>query len=472
MVRRPLLSLLLFPCATALFAQTWTATDINGTTWSLQDLLAQGKTVLVDIATPTCPRQPMHEAGVYKKLWEEFGPDGSDELMIFWVDATGASTATLQNGPVDYVTGVPYPIISGQGQGPLVANAYNYPGQIHRYVMGPGTGAADDIGLSTFWPTAFQTLADHSPALIHGPTDANIIDMGAEPNCADGHAWVMLMNQGSAPLSNVTFTLEGNGIVLGTLAWTGTIMPMMRDYVMMPTGLLSGSGPFTVSVSVPGDAHAPGNEQAITVANSVEAPSRHLTLQVMTNNQPLQTGWQILNEMGNVEYQRVNGNYNDANDINVHQLELEPDHCYTLRVYDIAGNGMCCNAGNGFYALKNRYGTPNFFIQGGEFGYEVRHTFRTPASEPVGLEEQRTTLPLSLHPNPTTGLVSLELPSADASSLSVTVCDMTGRQVLAHSWMNWPGKGTVDLGAFPNGAYAVTVGTGERSSTQRVLLSK
>jgi hypothetical protein len=98
--------------------QSWTATDINGNEVSIQALLDEGKTVLVDISAYWCgPCWAWHTSRIMDKLYHEFGPDGTNDLAIIWVDGDAATTLALLNGGSgsqgDWVTGTTADIEAG-----------------------------------------------------------------------------------------------------------------------------------------------------------------------------------------------------------------------------------------------------------------------------------------------------------------------------------------------------------------------
>lgn len=114
-------------------APDWVLVDLDGNTHHLQEYLDAGKTVYIDMFATWCgPCWNYHQTHALKNLYEQYGPNGTDEVMVFGIEADQSTPTNCiyddacPSSQGDWTAGVPYPIIDLTAtNGANMANDYN-----------------------------------------------------------------------------------------------------------------------------------------------------------------------------------------------------------------------------------------------------------------------------------------------------------------------------------------------------------
>lgn len=98
-------------------APDFTVTDIEGNEHNLYTYLDAGKVVILDCSATWCPPcWTFHQNHYLKSLDDQFGPKGTDQVVVLFYEADASTNSDDLNGTGsntqgDWVTGVEYPII-------------------------------------------------------------------------------------------------------------------------------------------------------------------------------------------------------------------------------------------------------------------------------------------------------------------------------------------------------------------------
>lgn len=115
-------------------APDFTLDDIvDSNTYNLYSYLNQGKTCFVEIFAAHCPGcWGYHQAETLKNLYNTYGPNGTDEVMVFALeyDQYNFYDAFIGIGPAwvtagNWLDGTPYPIFQVEGADRTVFDDYN-----------------------------------------------------------------------------------------------------------------------------------------------------------------------------------------------------------------------------------------------------------------------------------------------------------------------------------------------------------
>jgi PKD repeat protein len=115
-------------------APDWTLTDLDGNTHTLYDELDAGRQVYLVFSATWCgPCWNYHNTGHMESIYEDFGPNGTNEARVYFIEADLGTAEACLYGPSgcngttqgNWVDGIPFPIINlTSTNGPTVASDY------------------------------------------------------------------------------------------------------------------------------------------------------------------------------------------------------------------------------------------------------------------------------------------------------------------------------------------------------------
>ncbi len=257
-----------------------------------------------------------------------------------------------------------------------------------------------------------------------------------------------LRNDGNTPLTSATIQYSINGGAPQSYAWSGYLTTYEREDVPLPVIYFdaNSSGPHTLLCSVYSpngqqDEDIGNNNRTFSFENAPASATTTLTLELKTDFYGYEIYWEIVDESGAVfafggnEVVGVSGGgYNNAtpadpgaysnNQLIITPIELPVEGCYTFRILDAFGDGMCCTYGSGFYRLRDEDG--NWLFAGGAFGAEERRPFLAGPWQVTAVSSTHEAAQVSISPNPSPAgawLAQFELPSQSAVYARVYAAD-------------------------------------------------
>ena len=373
-------------------AQTWTATDINGTSYDLANYT--NKATLVDISAHWCgPCWGWHTGGVMEELYHDFGPDGTNEFMVFFIDGDAASSVAILNGAGNsqgnWVTGTPYPLIGPNGQGSSVASNYTFPGYPTLFLH-CGTGIAPEIDRNEKW-VFWNEVLNCSQSFQWQNDDATLLLHHGMKICTNGNEPEVEIYNASAYVNLTSATLElrdPNGTLVHTQQWQGNLSPFGHTVATI-NYLITTPGTWTAKIVLPNgitDTRPNGDEENIEVIAPLTNIHTDITVTIVSDRYGSETTWSIGD--GSVTYMN-GGPYNDLSSNGTTPQtpsvgSIPPNTCVTFKIEDSYGDGMCCSYGNGSYTVTDGLG--NIIMQGGEFSTLEEIKFET-GNFTVGINE-------------------------------------------------------------------------------------
>lgn len=194
-----------------------------------------------------------------------------------------------------------------------------------------------------------------------------------------------------------------------------------------------------------------------------------IIVQVKTDKSPADFTWEIRDVNGDVVEQ--GGPYPNQSSLYKDTIQLPINTCYTFHALDAGGNGLCCDNGIGFVKLFDSEGH-NFFVAN-KFGYESFTQFYVDSY--VGIANRSVEPSLSVHPNPASDFLSIDLSLKSASNVIQIISDLTGKEIFKSSYGNLNAGNhdlSLDVSGLPNGIYLLRMQTDNGVLVKKVFIQR
>ncbi len=352
------------------FAPDFELTDLDGNTWHLYEVLESGKHVILDFSATWChPCWLYHEEGTLNEAYQLYGPNGTNELMIFMIEGDEETNiACLYNLPDcsystqgDWTAGTLYPIINDD----FIADTYEISGWPTHFHICP-----NKIISHTYQPS-LETIDYflHSCAEPVGQNNALIQSYNSYSGEFCHHMTtapsLKVQNMGHLNMEHASASCYMNGALRTTTTWEGHVIPFDTFTLSFPEIMIDEEATVLLRIdSVNGsiDDDISNNEVSAQFTPTSSSSENRLQLELKTNYQPEGVYWEVTNSDSAVLYKGGNatvigkeddgGTYTNTYSVYNISIPLPGDGCYALKFYDING----ANAGVDYYKLTGPFG--------------------------------------------------------------------------------------------------------------------
>jgi len=439
-------------------ANDWTLTDLNGVEWNLYTLLNEGKSVFLDFSAVWCdPCWSYHNTGNLESLYELYGPDGTDEVMVFFIEADGGSTIDQMNGigagtMGNWVNGTSYPMFltqAGDDSYDVVGDyAIGYFPTIYRVCP---NRIIEEVGQAST-AVLYSSISDCAVATANN--DPAIFEYtGATAGCSNAEIAVEIQNMGFETLTAFTIKAFDGATELISYDWTGSLgIYEFTEVTLGDITLAESNTDIDIQITSADDNTSNNNITAnITYEDNV---SMVVHLEIKTDNYPTQTHWEIINEATGIEIYD-GGPYSTADKNEVvfdEDIALPSIGCYTLNFFDNGGDGI---TGTGYFKLYDASGD---LIANGfeEIGFKKSVALKVTGL--TGIENEITLNDNAIYPNPADANFEYSFNLPTTSSVKIELVDMLGRVLTTidnNTLIAGTHNYTVNVFNFENGIYFI-----------------
>ncbi len=447
-------------------AEDFTATDLNGQVWNLYSLLDAGQVVVLHfMSTHSLPAWAYHQGKSLHTFYQQQGPSGANRARVFLLESDSTTNVSCLYGAAgcngstwgNWVAGTPFPILNDHS----IAGLYGIMGLPSIVLICPNRKA------HVLRPMPAAELAQHAEdcSVAFGQYNAAIGSLHT------GMPWLevcspvaltpraTLLNLGQKPLTQAVLQLLWNDSLVGALSWQGHLGTYEEVPVNFPVFEIDKGGTleariYSFNAGAAADEDLSNNTRVLAFEPAPRAPGEVFLLKIRTDAFGEETYWELRNAAGQVLRRGGNqavgpqgggrgvtpnggpGAY--GSNVTIHDtLYLPEPGCYSLYFVDAYGDGMCCTHGQGYFQLFRLLpNSSDLVLSGGSFGaYEYRR-FNTDGSVSTHLSEGEAAAAVRLWPNPTSGVLMLEVTWPHSEMVSAQVVDAFGRLMGGPQWLH------------------------------------
>lgn len=270
-----------------------------------------------------------------------------------------------------------------------------------------------------------------------------------------------IINRGNNNITSAVLSINDNGSTY-TLNWTGNLATSQEAVI---PATFSGSGTITAvlsSVNGLADSKPSNNTNSLSYTITPALPNytaSKVKLDLKLDNYGSETHWQLIDSSGNVLYKSTS--YSDVTNpaLKTFTFTLANNTCYSFRIYDDYGDGICCDSGSGYYKLTTDTGTVMVNQKSFNGSYDA---YAFSLGTLLAAEDVKK-VNIEIFPNPVNDILNITKVSNNAT---FTIYNITGQIISKGKVIN----NKVDVASLAKGVYMIDVS--EKGTTSKLKFIK
>lgn len=262
---------------------------------------------------------------------------------------------------------------------------------------------------------------------------------------------IVLNNNGTNTLTNVTIEWNLNNGANTSINWTGSLVQNAIENINLGAITLN-NGTHTLNATITtSDENSANNTDSKNVIIDVTAyQTTQIHLDLLTDNYCEETSWTFKNAAGTILYSGGNYTQNQQdNTLFTETFNVTNNQCYTFEIFDTENDGICCVYGNGSYSLTTDNGTVIF--SGGDFG--SNEITEIVIANTASIKDELANN-INIYPNPTKNTLNVNLNSI-SGDYRYSLINTLGQKILNGNLMNT--NNILDISTLEKGVYFLKI---------------
>lgn len=281
---------------------------------------------------------------------------------------------------------------------------------------------------------------------------------------------VRLTNRGTSTLTSVNLKYSINGGTQQNQTWTGSLAQNQSTEITLLNTASSGILTTTIDSANGTTDQRTSNNTHIQSYQPLNYNYTNYTFNLQQDFWGSETTWELKDGSGTTLHS--GGPFLDIPEstsvlpaLLTEYWTLANNQCYTFTINDSAGDGICCEGGNGYYNIKTTDGLKTL-KSGGSF-IKKEYVFFT--NNTLGINDNERLLDeIYLFPNPAKDFFTIYTPSDFGLPNNITITNSLG-QILSQKNIEKTSDLNINLNGFSNGIYFVTIVKEQQSKTLQLV---